>query len=112
MIPIIAGAKFTGRVGPYTLGVINMQTDTERGLQGSNFAVFRVKRDLFERSSVGAMFTNRQSSQEEDYNRVFGIDGNFVFADNLNIQAFLVKSETPDLPQDDWSGFGRVLLEQ
>ena len=109
LIPIIAGAKFTGRVGPYTLGVINMQTDTDRAIQGSNFGVFRVKRDLLERSSIGAMFTNRQSSQEEDYNRVFGIDGNFVFADNLNIQAFLAKTETPALRQDDWAGFGRVL---
>ncbi|MDA2933243.1 carbohydrate binding family 9 domain-containing protein [Acidobacteria bacterium AH-259-D05] len=111
VIPIIAGAKFTGRIGPYTLGVIDMQTESELGLKGSNFGVFRIKRDLFERSSVGAMFTNRQSSIVEDHNRVFGIDGNFVFADNLKIQAFLAKTETPDLPKDDWSAFGRVVWD-
>ena len=109
LIPIIAGARFTGRAGPYTIGLLNMQTGTGFGIEGSNFAVLRVKRNLFERSSVGAIFTNRQSSLDGDYNRVYGVDGNFVFADNLNIQAFLAKSETPDLPQDDWSGFGRVL---
>jgi len=109
LIPIIAGAKFTGRVGPYALGVINMQTDTTLGIQGSNFGIYRVKRDVLERSSVGAMFTNRQSSLDGDYNRVFGVDGNFVLADHLNLQGFVAKTETPDLPQDDWSAFGRIL---
>ena len=108
LIPIIAGAKFTGRVGPYTLGVINMQTDTTLGIQGSNFGVYRVKLDVLDRSSVGAMFTNRQSSLDGDYNRVFGIDGNFVFADHLDVQGFVAKTETPTLPQDDWSAFGRI----
>ena len=111
LIPIIAGAKFTGRAGPYTIGLLNMQTDTAFGIQGSNFGVYRVKRDVLERSSVGAMFTNRQSSQDRDYNRVFGVDGNFVFADHLNIQGFVAKTETPTLPEDDWSAFGRILWD-
>ncbi len=109
LVPIIAGAKFTGRVGPYSLGVIEMQTDSELGTRGSNFGVFRLKRDVLERSSVGAIFTNRQSTQAGDYNRVFGIDSNFVFAENLNLQGFLAKTETPGLPGDDWSTFGRIL---
>ena len=110
-IPIIAGAKFTGRIGPYTLGIINMQTDTEQGIVGNNFGVIRIKRDVLERSSVGAMFTNRQSSLARDHNRAFGIDGNFVFADHLNVNGFLAKTETPDLPKDDWAAFGRVLWD-
>ncbi len=109
LIPIIAGARFTGRVGPYAIGLLNVQTDTALGIQGSNFGVYRVKRDVLGRSSVGAMFTNRQSSLEGDYNRVFGIDGNFVFADHLNLQGFVAKTETPTLPEDDWSAFGRIL---
>jgi len=111
LIPIIVGAKFTGRAGPYTIGLLNMQTDTTFGIQGSNFGVYRVKRDVLERSSVGAMFTNRQSSLDGDYNRVFGIDSNFVLANHLNLQGFVAKTETPDLPQDDWSAFGRILWD-
>ena len=111
VIPIIAGAKFTGRVGAYTMGAINMQTEEEFGIEGSNYAVLRLKRDVLERSSVGAMFTNRQSSLAGDHNRVFGVDGNFVFVDNLNFQGFLAKTETPDMPEDDWSAFGRVLWD-
>jgi len=111
LIPIIAGARFTGRAGPYAIGLLNMQTDTALGIQGSNFGVYRVKRSVLERSSVGAMFTNRQSSLDGDYNRAFGVDGNFVFADNLKIQGFVAKTETPTLPEDDWSAFGRILWD-
>ena len=111
VIPIIAGARFTGRAGPYTIGLLNMQTDTEFGIQGSNFGVYRVKRNVLERSSIGAMFTNRQSSLDGDYNRVFGADANFVVADNLNLQGFVAKTETPTLPEDDWSAFGRILWD-
>ena len=108
VIPIIAGARFTGRAGPYAIGLLNMQTGTEFGIEGSNFGVYRVKRDVLERSSVGAMFTNRQSSLDGDYNRVFGADANFVVADHLSLQGFVAKTETPTLPEDDWSAFGRI----
>src|SRR5437660_1363875 len=64
-VPIIAGAKVTGKIKGFTVGFINMQT---RGLKfrpaasgsqrpnepGSNFTVIRIKRDVFERSSRGA----------------------------------------------------------
>ena len=109
VIPIIAGVKLTGRVGPYAIGVIDMQTESELGIEGSNFGVFRIKRDVFERSSVGVMFTNRDSSRAGDYNRAFGVDSNLVFADHLNIQGFVAKTETPNTPQDDWAAFGRIL---
>ena len=111
VIPIIAGARFTGRAGPYTIGLLNMQTGTEFGIEGSNFGVYRVKRNVLERSSIGAMFTNRQSSLDGDYNRVFGADANFVFADHLNVQGFVAKTESPTLPEDDWSAFARILWD-
>jgi hypothetical protein len=111
VIPIIAGARFTGRAGPYTIGLLNMQTDTEFGIEGSNFGVYRVKRNVLERSSIGAMFTNRQSSLDGDYNRVFGADANFVLANHLNLQGFVAKTETPTLPEDDWSTFARILWD-
>ncbi len=108
LIPIIGGAKLTGRVGAYTLGIINMQTDSHEGAPGRNNSVFRIKRDLFGRSSVGAMFTNLGSGEGRDHNRVYGVDGNFVFAENLDIQTFLARSETPTLEGDEWAAFGRI----
>lgn len=111
VLPIIAGAKLTGRIGSYTVGALNMQTGEEFGIEGRNYGVLRVKRDVLERSYIGAMFTNQYSSVEGNYNRVFGVDSHFVFADHLNIQGFLAKTETPNLPGDDWSAFGRVMWD-
>ena len=108
LIPILGGAKLTGRVGAYTLGIINMQTDSHQGTLGRNSSVLRIKRDLFDRSSVGAMFTNLGSGEGRDHNRVYGIDGNFAFAENLGIQTFLAKSETPTMIGNDWAAFGRI----
>ncbi len=108
LIPIVGGAKLTGRVGAYTLGIINMQTDSHEGAPGRNNSVFRIKRDLFGRSSVGAMFTYRGAGEGGDHNRVYGVDGNFAFAENLDIQTFVAKSETPTLMGDDWAAFGRI----
>ena len=108
-IPIVGGAKLTGREGPYTLGVLNMQTESSDGVPANNFTVARIKRDVGNRSSVGALFTNRQSSLQGDHNRVFGADGNFVFARNLNVHSFVARSDTPEFDRDNWTGFVRVL---
>jgi len=110
-IPINVGGKLTGRVGDWTVGAINAQTGDVPGFEGSNFTVLRLKRNLLDRSSVGAMFTNRQSSVDGDYNRVFGADANFVVANNLTLQGFVTTTVTPDLPDDDWSAFGRALWD-
>jgi hypothetical protein len=122
-MPIIAGAKVTGKIKGLTVGFINMQT---RSLKfqlptsgaaarpeepGSNFTVIRVKRDVLERSNVGAIFTNRASNKPGDYNRAFGIDGNFRFFQNLVLQSFVAKTNTPHLHGEDWSWRGRAAYD-
>ena len=54
--PIVGGARMTGRAGAWTLGVLDARTG---GLDQANDAVVRVKHDLFERSYIGAIFTER-----------------------------------------------------
>lgn len=112
-IPILAGIKLTGRTRGFSLGFIEMQTDNDEatGTPGNNFGVFRIKRDVFSRSNIGAIFTNRQSDRAGDYNRLFGFDGNFVFFKNLHLQSFISKSETPGLEADDWAGRARMLWD-
>jgi hypothetical protein len=101
-IDILAGVKLTGQFKGVDLGFINAQTDDSENISGSNFTVLRVRRKLLSRSVVGAMVTNRQSSLEDDYNRTLGLDANFVFFENLHLESFLAKSETPELEEDDW----------
>src|SRR5204863_2535583 len=37
-IPIVAGGRTTGRIGRYSLGLIDMQTDNDQGVRSTNFS--------------------------------------------------------------------------
>ena len=54
----------TGKVGKFSLGLLNITTsdDDVSRMPQTNFSVVRVKRDVFRRSAVGAMVTNRTES--------------------------------------------------
>ena len=91
-VPIRYGAKLTGKVGSTNIGFVNAQTgnsevnivdDVEVFNAGKNFTVLRLKQDIFERSSVGMIYTNAQGAGE--YNRVAGVDASFRFYDYLSI---------------------------
>ncbi len=101
-IPLMVGAKLTGKVGEkFTLGFLDAQTDNFQDRPGDNFAVFRLKRDLFSRSSVGVLFTNRQA-EGGDYNRVVGIDQNLILFEHLNVAGMLAHSFTDGVNDREW----------
>jgi hypothetical protein len=102
-VPVIGGAKVTGRAGGFDLGVLNVQTDRFDQTPGSNYAVVRAKRNILARSNVGWFFSNRQSG-EDDFNRVFGADANFTIFKNTDIQGFLGRSVTPGRRGNDVVG--------
>ena len=79
-VPIDWGARLTGRVGGWDLGVLRVAT---AGLQqdsgtvpGNAFTVARLKRNVGQRSSIGAVLTEA-APDAEDANRVAGVD--FVY---------------------------------
>jgi hypothetical protein len=93
-VPIWGGARLTGRVGPYYLGFLNVQTRSEDAVAANNFTVARFKRDILANSDVGVLFINRQSQQPDDFNRTFGADLNFQFFTDLKFNAVLAKNLT------------------
>ena len=104
--PIVAGGRLTGRVGGFSLGFLNIQSDDEMasGAQATNFTVVRVKRDLLRRSSVGVLFTGRSTSLEgSGSNEAYGVDGAFGFFDDLTINTHWARTRTPGLAVDDTS---------
>ena len=64
VVPVIAGARVTGKVGSFDVGALNIQTDDEAvsSAESTNFTVIRVKLDVLRRSTVGGIFTNRSVS--------------------------------------------------
>ena len=98
-VPLTAGGRMTGRAGRYSLGVLNIQTGSEAvsGTLDTNFTVARVKRDLFRRSSVGAILTNRTAlGSETGTNVAGGVDASFAFYDNVLINAYWARTRTTD----------------
>jgi len=104
-VSMIYGAKLTGKVGSTDIGFVNAQTGdsevTDDGdvLAGQNFTVLRLKQDVFERSSVGVIFTNAQGG--DDYNRLAGVDASFRFFDYLSISGEFAGVIDDSTLQDD-----------
>jgi hypothetical protein len=110
VIPIDVGGRVTGKVGDFGIGLLNIQTGDERvsGTPGTNFSVVRLKRDILRRSSVGAVYTNRsESTVASGSNQAYGVDSSFSFFENLNFGAFLARTNTPGLRDDDLSYHGK-----
>jgi hypothetical protein len=103
-VPLEAGGRLTGRVGAYTVGLINIQTDAvaAAGVPSTNFAVARVRRDVLRRSFIGATATRRSIvSGGTGAGETYGFDGNFAFFENLQFNGFWARTMTPGRTGDD-----------
>jgi len=97
--PILGGMKLLGKVGTFQFGFLNMQTEdfdaveedeeTEEDIhvkyRGANYSVFRIKKDLFSRSSIGVMLLNKHHYNSKYYNRSGGIDAIFPLTENFTV---------------------------
>jgi hypothetical protein len=94
-VPLEGGGRLTGRAGRYSIGVLNIQAGSEpqTRTQPTNFTVARVKRDLFRRSSVGLMLTNRSTGAGvADPNRAYGADATFAFFENVQLNTYWART--------------------
>ncbi len=107
-VPIRWGARVTGRVGDWSLGVLDASTDFldqqtsgfVGGLPEDNWGVVRVKRNVGERSAVGMIFTNRDQ-EGIGTNQVYGLDANLNPLPKLNVNTFFASSHTSSPFVDD-----------
>ncbi|HJO03626.1 MAG TPA: DUF5916 domain-containing protein [Acidobacteriota bacterium] len=109
-VPILAGARLTGKAGGWNIGALDMQTDSvdSLGLSSQNHGVLRVRRELGSRSNIGMLFTNQQASGS-DYNRSLGFDGRLAIG-GATIDGWWMKTETPEAAEDSESA-GAVKFE-
>ena len=102
-VPINVGGRLTGRVGRFSVGVMNIQTGDvpDSGALATNFTVARVRTDILRRSNVGVLFTGRSVSKSgTGSSETYGVDGIFSFYDNLDINTYWSKTSTPGLRGD------------
>ena len=103
VVPILGGGRLTGRVGRFSFGAVNIQTDDEpiAHTPSTNFSVLRVRRDILRRSSVGVLFTGREAKGPGGGNTAIGVDGTFGFYQNLNINTYWAHTDTAGLTGKD-----------
>jgi len=111
---IIAGIRLSGKLNNnLRLGILNMQTaeDLINEIPTTNNAVITAQYKLFSRSNLSFMFINKQPTQnydfvtnEDRYNRVFGIDYKLASKDNTWVgNYFFHKSFSPNVNDKDIS---------
>jgi hypothetical protein len=110
-VAIDGGGRVTGRVGGYSLGLLNIQTAGEDSpaVPSTNFSVVRLKRDFLRRSSVGMMATGRREGNASAGNNLaYGVDGTFAFFSSLAINTYWARTETKGLSGQDTSYRGQL----
>jgi len=96
-LPILAGTRLSGRQGPYSLGVLNIEQRQDLGVPATNFSAFRLRRNVLANSDIGAIILDKELSGP-GFNRLAGADANFRFGTNVQLTAFAAKSFSPASP--------------
>lgn len=102
-VPILAGARLTGRVGDYSIGLVDVQTDSLGDLDGQNLFATRVTRDVGEQSSVGAILTHGDPDGSD--NTVHGVDARYRTSEfqgdkNLSASAWALHADAEGVDSD------------
>ena len=102
VVPIVGGGRVTGKIGQFDVGALNILTDrvvpdaSTPEVQGTNFTVARIRRDIFRRSSIGGIFTNRSVSLSGDgASRAYGVDATLAFFESLQLLGYYARTDTP-----------------
>lgn len=97
-LPIDAGLKLTGRVGPTDLGMLAVQTRAAAGQPRTDFLVARLKQDLGHSTYVGGLFTNVEQPAEGGVSRdwrTYGVDTRIQLHPDWRFIGYWVDTHTP-----------------
>ena len=90
---ISGGAKLLGKQGPWTTAFISAQSEPTATDRAANYSVARVQRDIFARSTVAVMGSNRRFNGADQ--GAFSADTNLFFSRTVSMTAQVLKSYGP-----------------
>lgn len=106
-VPIIGGARMSGKINHTNLGLLSLFTDDVdgAGIVKNNFSIARVNHEFAKRSTIGGLFINKQGMGpgEDHYNRTFAIDGKLGLGNKAQFSGFFAKTATPGIKEADHS---------
>jgi hypothetical protein len=98
-VPIVAGARLTGRAGAYSVGALSLRQDEadDALTPATTFSVARVRRDVGRRNTVGALLTHRSMDASGlGDNLAGGADATVWLAPNLVTTGYYARTENAD----------------
>ncbi len=98
IVPIIGGARLSGKLNRTNVGLLSMFTEDvrEKGIEENNFTVARVNHEFKGRSALGAVFINREGLQSDNYNRTIALDGKLGLGRKARMSGFFAKTKDPN----------------
>src|SRR2546425_9733613 len=97
-VPINGGAKITGSLVGFELGLMDVDTRSSGPNLYANYAVLLAKRSLPGGSYIGVMGIDKRSGSRTDpFNQTGGVDTRLVFFKNLIFSAYAAQTRTPGL---------------
>jgi hypothetical protein len=100
-LPVHIGGKVTGKVSGFDVGALNVQTGGAGELDGENFTVGRVRKEVLGRSYIGAIATNRQGNGAR--NTLVGADARFTLFEHFNVMGLLARAEDTRVASHQWA---------
>jgi hypothetical protein len=107
-IPILGGARLSGRAGSSEIGVLTMQTRASGASPAENFAIARVRQNFGATADIGVLVTNRQTTSDSagsEYNRAAGVDANIRLLRYGLINAYAAATTSRDAEGDGTAGY-------
>ena len=100
-VPIIGGARLSGKINRTNIGLLNMYTDDveSAGIEKNSFAVVRVNHEFKGRSSLGGLIVNRSGlgSADDDHNSTYAIDGKLGLGPQAQLSGYYARTSTPGI---------------
>jgi hypothetical protein len=109
-IPIIGGARMTGKMSGHNIAVMNLQTRAVDSRPGENFFVTRYSRDFMRRSKIGGLFVNKEGIDSARFNRTIAADALIAPTQSFSIHSFIAKTSSPDVTSGDHAFHARALF--
>jgi hypothetical protein len=110
-VPLLGGARVTGKMSGHNVAVMQLQTGDAFGRPGENFLVGRYSRDIGQRSRLGGLLINKEGIDSPLFNRTMAADAVIAPTSSLSFHSFIARTSSPGVVDDQQALHGRVLFQ-
>ncbi len=117
IVPIIGGARLSGKINDTYVGLLSMFTEEliteDENIEKTNYSMVRINHQFAARSAIGVAFLNRKSlggldegvfpTNEFDYNRTYALDGRWGLGKKAQLSGFYARTSTPGISENEHS---------